>query len=61
MHGQLSLYGILYEYVLSVCVSFYQVLQNMLADYSSGKGPTSDHKTDYMVKYLFSNSLIARN
>jgi hypothetical protein len=26
-----------------------EVLQTMLADYSSGRGPTADHKTDYMV------------
>jgi len=28
-----------------------QVLQNMLAEYSQGKGPTADQKTDYLVSY----------
>jgi hypothetical protein len=30
-------------------IDYKEVLQTMLAEYSAGKGPTGDHRTDYMV------------
>ncbi|ELR19326.1 COG4 transport protein [Acanthamoeba castellanii str. Neff] len=30
-------------------IDYKEVLQTMLAEYSAGKGPTGDHRTDYMI------------